>query len=68
MLGNFVCRVATELSYIKRSTYMKDATNDSNCTFKLGVRAGIDIPNYVIVGFMQRGPFNQHYQNKDTFY
>ena len=47
---------------------MKDVTTENNLTFELGVGDGIDIPIYVIVGFMQRDQFNQQYQNNDTFY
>ena len=47
---------------------MKDATTENNRTFELGVGDGIDIPIYVIVGFMQRDQFNQQHQNNDTFY
>ena len=52
MLGHIVSKTPTELSYIKRSSYMKDVTTKNNCTFELGVGDGIDIPIYVIVGFM----------------
>ena len=53
MLRHIVSKTPTELSYIKRSSYMKDVTTENNRTFDLGVGDGIDIPVYVIVGFMQ---------------
>ena len=56
------------MTYIKRSSFMKDVTAENNWTFVLGVGDGIVIPIYVIVGFMQRDQFNQQHQNKDTFY
>ena len=68
MLGHIVSRSATELSYIKSASYMKDVTTENNWIFELGVGNGIDIPIYVIVGFMQRDHFNQQHQSKDTFY
>ena len=46
---------------------MKDVTTENNWVFKLSVGEGIDIPIYVVVGFMQRDQFNQQHQNKDTF-
>ena len=46
---------------------MKDVTTENNWTFQLGVGDGIDIPIYLIVGFMQRDQFNQQHQNNDTF-
>ena len=46
---------------------MKDVTVEKNWIIELGVADGIDIPIYVIVGFMQRGQFNQQHQNNDTF-
>ena len=47
---------------------MKDVTTENNWTFELSVGDGIDVPIYVIVGFMQRDQFNQQHQNNDTFY
>ena len=65
--GLSVSGAATELTYIKRSSYMKDVTNGKNWTFELGVGEGVDIPVYVIVGFMQGDWFNQQHQINDTF-
>ena len=59
MLGHIVSKAPTELSYIERSSYMKDVTTENNWTFELGVGHGIDVPIYVIVGFMQRDQCNQ---------
>ena len=67
LLGDIVSKTPTESSFIKRSSYMKDVTTENNWTFALGVGDGIDIPIYVIVGFMQRDQFNQQHQNNDTF-
>ena len=45
LLGHIVSKVATELSYIERSSYMKNVTFEKkNWTFELGVEDGIDIP------------------------
>ena len=68
LLEHIVSKTPTEFSFIKRSSYMKDVTTENNWTFELGVGDGIDIPIYVIVGFMQRDQFNQQHQNNDTFY
>ena len=68
MSSNFAFKTPTELSYIKRSSYMKDVTTENNWTFEFGVGDGIDITIYVIVGFMQGDQFNQQHQNNDTFY
>ena len=68
MLEHIANKTPTEFSYIKRSSYMKDATTENNRTFELDVGDGIDVPIYIIVGFMQRGQFNQQHQNNDTFY
>ena len=46
---------------------MKGVTTENNWFFNLGVGEGIDIPTYIIAGFMQRGQFNQQHQNKDLF-
>ena len=66
MLGHIVSEAATELSYIRRSIFIKDVTTEINWNFELGVGDCIDIPIYVIVGFMQRDQFNQQHQNNDT--
>ena len=50
LLEHSVSKAPTELSYIKRSSYMKDVTTENNSTFELGVGDGIEIPIYVIVG------------------
>ena len=68
MLGHIVSKTPTELSYIKRSSYMKDVTIENRWTFELGLGDSIDIPFYVIVEFTQRDHFNQQHQNNDTFY
>ena len=68
MLGHIVSKAPTGVSYIKRSSYMKDVTTEINWTFELGVGVGVDIPICVIVGFMQRDQFNQQHQNNDTYY
>ena len=52
MLGHIVSKAPTELSYIKRSSYMNDVTTENNWTFDLGVGDGIDIPVFLLVGFM----------------
>ena len=67
MLGHIVCKAPTELSYIKRSSYMNDVTTENTWTCELGVGDGINQPIYVMVGFMQRDQFNQQHQNNDTF-
>ena len=46
---------------------MKDVTTENNWVFELGVGDDIDIPVYVIVGFIQRDQFNQEHRNNDTF-
>ena len=68
MLSNITSKTATELTYFKRPSFMKDVTTENIWTFELGVGDGFDIPIYVIVGFMQRYQFNQQHQNNDTFY
>ena len=67
-LGQIISETPTELSFIKRSFYMKDVTIENIWTFELGVEGGIDKSIYVRVGFMQRDQFNQQHQNIDTFF
>ena len=64
MLSNNTSKTPTELTYIKRSSYMKNVTTENNWTFGPVVGDGIDVPVYVIVGFMQRDQFSQHHQKK----
>ena len=68
MLSKIASKTRTELAYTKRSSYKKDVTTENNWTFELGVGDGIDVPIYVIVGFIQRDHFNQQHQNIDTLY
>ena len=68
MLSHIVPKTPTELTYIKQSSYVKDVTIENNWTLGLGVGDSVDLPIFVIVGFMQTYQFNQQHQNKGTFY
>ena len=68
LLGHIDSNAATELSFIKRSSYMKDVTTENIWTFELGVGDGIDMLIHVMVAFMQGDQFNQLHQNNNTFY
>ena len=47
---------------------MKGVTTENNRSFEHSVGDSIDVPIYVIVGFMQNDQFNQQHQNSDKFY
>ena len=66
MLGHIVSKTPAELSFIKKSYYIKDVTIENVWTFELGVGDGVDIPIFVVLGFMQRDQFKQQHQNKDS--
>ena len=68
MLANIVSKVPTELTSIERPSYMNDVTAENSWTFELGVGEGVDVPNYIIVGFKQRNQVNQQHRNNYTFY
>ena len=68
MLSNIPSKTATELTYFKRPSFMKDVTTENNWTFERGVGDGSDVPIHVIIGFMQSYQFNQQHQKNDTFY
>ena len=68
MLGHIVSKTPTELSYINGSSFMKDLNTEYIWTFEPAVGDGIDIPIYVIAGFMQRDHLNRQHQNIDVFY
>ena len=65
---NIASKTPTELTYIIGSSYLKDVTTENIWTFELGVGECVDVPRYVIVGFMQRDQCIQQHQNNDTFY
>ena len=67
MLGHIESKAPTELSYIKRSSYLKDVTTENIRTFQSDVGDGIDIPIYVRVAFMQGDQFNQQHQSNGIF-
>ena len=67
MMENIISKAPTELTYIKRSSFMKDITTENNWTFERGVGKGIDIPIYIVVGFMQRDQFIQQHQKMIHF-
>ena len=58
MLSYFASKTPTVVTYVKRSSDMKDVTTEKFWTFELGVGDGFDVSIYVIVGFMQRDQFN----------
>ena len=68
MLEHFASRAATELTYIKRSSYTNNVTTEDNWTFELVVRSNIDVSIFVLGDFMRRDQFNQQQRNNDTFY
>ena len=47
---------------------MKNGNTENVWTFELGVGDGIDIPIYLIFGFMHRVQFNQQHKNYITFW
>ena len=57
MLGHIVSKTPTELSFIERSSYMKNKTTENDWTFEPGVGDGVDIPVYVLAGFLQKDQF-----------
>ena len=67
MLEHIVSRAVTELNFLNISSYPKDVTTENKRTFEHGRKSGINIPIYIIVGYMQRDQFNQQQQNIDTF-
>ena len=44
---------------------MKDVSTQIIWTCELGLGDGIDVPIYLIVGFMQRDQFKQQHQNNE---
>ena len=46
---------------------MKGVTTENNRTFELVAGESVDVPIYVVVGFMQRDQFNQQHQKNGTF-
>ena len=52
MMDHILSKTPTELSYIERSSHMKDVTTENNWTFELGMGDGIDIPIYVVLIYL----------------
>ena len=65
LLGHIVSGAATEMTYIRRPSYMKDAPTEENLIFDLDVGNGFNVPIFEKVGFMQRNQFNQQHQYND---
>ena len=53
---------------MERSSYTKDVTSEYIWNFELVLQSGFDVPVYVIVGFVERGQYDQEHQNKDRHY
>ena len=67
-LSTVVFIAATELSCIERSPYTKEVTIQRDLSFELGVKSGIDVTIYVIVGLEQGKCFIQQQRNNDIFH
>ena len=65
MLGHIVSEAATEMSYINKSSYVRNLTTGNKWTFELA--GSIDTPIYIIVVFMQRDQSNQQHQKMIHF-
>ena len=68
LMRHIVSIAATELSYSKRLSYMKDVTTENNWTFELAVGDGIDIHFFSAAGLIQRDQFSPQHQKNDTFW
>ena len=64
LMEHFISKTPTQLTFNKRSCYMKDVTTENNWSLELGAGDGTDVPVFIIVGFMQRDQFNQQHQKK----
>ena len=61
-------RPETELPCFGKSIFTKKiVTTESSCTFDLGLEKIIEVPKYLIVGFMPSGQISFRTQNNDTF-
>ena len=49
----------TGLACKKITVLNKNVSSEDNCAFDLGVEKGVDVPFFVIVGFLQREQFQQ---------
>ena len=52
----------------KRSLFTKDVTTGKNWTSEAGLESRVNVPIFVLVGFLQKDQFNQQHQIIDTFY
>ena len=68
ILEETVSRSATKTAYNERSAHRNVLTTETKWSSELGVDKWIDVPFYVLVGFMQRKQFHQQTRNIDTIY
>ena len=52
MLGHLLSRLAPDLTYVRRQSYTKVVTTETFLTLELSAQRIIDVPIYVVVGFM----------------
>ena len=60
-------KIPTELQYVRRSPFMKQATTRIFGTLELGTEEGMDIPIWIIVGFQKRDRQDSQNMNNDMF-
>ena len=69
LLSNqIVNKIPTELQYIERSVFMKEVNTQNVWNFEFGTQEGINVPNWIIIGFQQQDRQNSQNENNDTFY
>ena len=63
-----VNEIPTELQYMERSVFMKEANTQNLWNFELGTQECINVPIWIIIGFQQQDRQNSQNENNDTFY
>ena len=58
MLEQIVSKLATQLAFIKRTVHINDVSSENIWIFDLGVKKGVNIPVYVVVGFLASRTIN----------
>ena len=57
-------KTSTELQYVERSGFIKEANNQNLWNFELGSQENMNVPTWIIIGFQQR---DTQTLNNDTF-
>ena len=67
MSNQIIKKIPTGLRYFERSVFMKEVNNQNLWSFELDSRENMNVPTWIIIGFLQRDQQDSQNLINDTF-